>query len=86
MIESTNDFCLLYTDGSSKGFGVIGLKTDDTLILAYDIFAAVKEKELKEVKLLVKNRKKLILNTSTKFNGGYIRLADNNSLLLSQKR
>ncbi len=86
MMESTYDSCLLYTDGSNKGFGVVGLQTDNILILANDIFAAVKEKELKEAKLLAKDREKLTLNTPIKFNGVYIRLADDNSLFLSQKR
>ena len=59
MMESTYDSCLLYTDGNDKGFGVVGLQTDDTLILANDIFAAAEEKELKEAKLLAKDREKL---------------------------
>ena len=86
MMESTYDSCLLYTDGNDKSFGIIGLQTDNTLILANDIFAAAKEKELKEAKLLAKNREKLTLNTLIKFNGSYIRLADDNSLFLSQER
>ena len=86
MMESTYDSCLLYTDGNDKGFGVVGLQTDDTLILADDIFAAAEEKELKEAKLLAKDREKLTLHTPIKFNGGYIRLADDNSLFLSQER
>lgn len=86
MIEFTYDFCLLYTDGNNKSFGIVGLPTDDTLILANNIFAAAKEKELKEVKLLVNNREKLTLNTSIKFNRSYTRLANNNKLFFSQKR
>lgn len=86
MMESTYDSCLLYTDGNDKGFGVVGLQTDDTLILADNIFAATEEKELKEAKLLGKDREKLTLHTPIKFNGGYIRLTDDNSLFLSQER
>ena len=86
MMESTYDSCLLYTDGNDKGFGVVGLQTYDTLILANDIFATAKEKELKEAKLLAKNREKPTLNTPTRFNGGYIRLANDNSFFLSQER
>lgn len=86
MMESTYDSCLLYMVGSNKGFGVVGLQIDDTLILADDIFAAAEEKELKEAKLLAKDREKLTHNTPIKFNGGYIRLANDNSLFLSQER
>lgn len=86
IIESTYDFCLFYIDDNDKGFGVVGLQTDNTLILANDIFAIAKEKKLKEAKLLAKDREKLILNTPIKFNGGYIRLVNNNSLVLSQER
>ena len=86
MMESTYDFCLLYTDSSKKDFGIVGLQTDNTFILANDIFAAAKEKELKEAKLLAKNREKLILNIPIKFNGGYIKLANNKNLFFSQKR
>ncbi len=83
MIESTYDSCLLYIAVSNKSFGVVGLQTDNTLILTDDIFAAIKEKELKEAKLLAKDREKLTLNTPIKFNGFYIRLADDNSLFFS---
>ena len=85
-MESTYDSCLLYTDGSKKGFGIVSLQTDNTLILVNDTFAIAKEKELKEAKPLAKDREKLTLNTPIKFNGGYIKLADDNKLFLSQKR
>ncbi len=86
MMESTYDSCLLYIDGNVKGFGVVGLQTEDTLILTNNIFATTEEKELKEAKLLAKNREKLTHNTSIKFNRSYIRLADDNSLFLSQEK
>ena len=86
MMESIYDFCLFYTNGNDKGFRVVDLQTEDIFILANNIFAAVKKKELKEAKLLAKNREKLILHTPIKFNWHYIRLADNNNLFLNQKR
>ncbi len=43
MTESTYDPCLLYSTIHSK-FGVVGLQTDDTLILADDEFADQEEK------------------------------------------
>ena len=86
IMESTYDFCLLYINGNDKSFEIVGLQTDDILILPNDIFAAAKEKELKEAKLLAKDREKLTLHIFIKFNKGYIRLADDNSLFLSQKK
>ena len=56
MMESTYDSCLLYIDGSNKDIKVVSLQTDNTLLLADNIFAAIKEKKLKEVKLLAKDR------------------------------
>lgn len=84
-MESTYNFCLLYINGSQKDFEVVGLQTDDILILANNAFAATEEKELKEAKLLAKNRKNLTHNTSIKFNKSYIRVAVDKSLFLNQK-
>ena len=86
IMESTYDSCLIYTDGNDKRFGVISLQTDDTLILADDIFASAEEKELKKAQLHAKDREKLTFNTPIKFNRGYIKLAEDNILFLSQKR
>lgn len=86
MIESTWNFCLPYTDDNNKDFEVVGLQTDNTLILVNDTFAAAEEKELKEVKLLAKNREKQTLNTPIKLNQSYIGLVDDNILFLSQKK
>ena len=86
MMESTYDSCLLYTNSNNKSFGVVDLQTDNILILANDIFVITKEKKLKEVKLLAKNREKLTLNILIKSNKGYIRLANDNSLFFSQKK
>ena len=83
MIKFIYDSCLFYTDGNDKDFGVVGLQTDNTLILASNIFATTKEKGFKEVKLLAKDKEKLTPNNSIKFNRGYIRLTNNNSLFLS---
>lgn len=83
MIKSIYNFCLLYTNSSSKSFGIIGLQTDNTFILANDIFTAIKDKKLKKVKLLAKNRKKLTYNTLIKVNRSYIKLVVDNNLFLT---
>ena len=88
MHQSTYDPCLLHTDVTSggKGFGVVGLQTDDTLILADEHFAEAEEIELHRAKLLVKPREQLIIITSIKFNGGYLKQTDINSILFNQER
>ena len=73
MAQSTYDTCLLHTT-NTDGFGVVGLQTDDTLMLADKNFAAAEEKELNAATLLAKNREKLTKSCSIKFNGGYIKL------------
>lgn len=83
MVPSTYDPCLLFKN--SDGFGVVGLQTDDTLILADEIFAAAEEKQLHKAKLLAKDREKLTNTTPIKFNGGYIKKC-NNDILLSQEK
>ena len=85
MSESTYDSCLLWANSSTTGFGVVGLQIDDTLILADDIFAAAEAEQLKEAKLLAKDREKLTAATPIKFNGGYIR-QEADSILLNQER
>ena len=72
MAQSTYDSCLLHTN--TNGFGIVGLQTDDTLMLADRKFAAVEEQELNAAKLLAKDREKLTESHLIKFNGGYIRL------------
>ena len=73
----------MYINGNGKSLGVIDLEKNNTLILVNDIFAAIKENELKEAKLLAKNREKLIFNAIIKFNRGYIKLVNNNNLFFS---
>ena len=88
MHQSTYDPCLLHTDVTSggKGFGVVGLQTDDTLILADEHFAEAEEIELHRAKLLAKPREQLTIITSIKFNGGYLKQTDTNSILFNQER
>jgi hypothetical protein len=103
MVESTFDPCLLHTcqisqtestestiqSTSTNDFGVVGLQTDDTLILADDEFAALEENELARARLTSKKREKLNLTTPIKFNGGLITLADDDngkSLHLTQPK
>ena len=69
MIESTYDFCLLYRHGF---FGIVGLQTDDTLMLADEAFAAKEEGAIK--KFLTKSRSCFTSIETIKFNGLKIEL------------
>jgi hypothetical protein len=81
MEQSTYDPCLLFTKGDN--IGIIGLQTDDTLLLADRDFAAEEEKELQKVGFLTKEREELMATNPIKFNGGQLTLKGN-SLTLNQ--
>ncbi len=53
MTESTYDPCLLYR---CEPYGIVGLQTDDTLMLANNTFAAIEEEAIKTAKLMTKQR------------------------------
>lgn len=80
-----DNFCLFYTNSNNKSFKIIDLQIDNIFILVNNIFATFKKKKLKKIKLLVKNREKLIFYIFIKFNKGYIRLANNNCLFSIMK-
>ncbi len=98
MIESIFDFCLLHIIQMKSVefinqlnfinyFEVIDIQTDDTLILADDDFAELKERKLTRVALTFKKRKKSISIISIKFNDKLIILVnDDNILLFTQSK
>jgi hypothetical protein len=72
MIQSTYDPCLLYitiTTISHIGMGIVGMQTDDTLILADRSFAVVEEEAVHSAKIMTKAREQLTFENSLKFNG-----------------
>ncbi|KAI1001773.1 hypothetical protein K3495_g6429 [Podosphaera aphanis] len=83
MIPSTFDPCLLHT--TEDVLGLVGLQTDDTLILANSVVTAREEDQLMEAKILAKEREKLTASNNLQFNGGLITLI-NNSIYLSQEK
>jgi hypothetical protein len=70
---STFDPCFLFRN-DSNGFGLIGMQTDDTLIVADSVFASTEEAGLKEANLVAKKRDKLTENSPIKFNRGQVTL------------
>ena len=88
MQQSTYDSCLLYTN--KKGFGVVRLQIDDTLILKDETFANVENFHFRKIKLFAKNRDQFIFQHSIKFNGVYIKQENSSKqkifFYLNQKR
>jgi hypothetical protein len=83
MKQSTYDPCLLYR--SDTAFGVVGLQTDDTLLLADPQFAEAEQAMLQKAQFLAKERESLSTSTPLKFNGGLIQLK-NDAITLTQER
>ena len=81
MEQSTYDPYLLFT--KENNIGIIGLQTDDTLLLADKDFTAEEEKEIQKVGFLTKEREELTATNPIKFNGGQLTLKGN-SLTLNQ--
>ena len=67
MSESSYDSCLLFTNDTQ--FAVVGLQTDDTLILADPQFAIAEETELQGAGFRAKPRDQLTSDSPIKFNG-----------------
>jgi hypothetical protein len=57
MATSTYDPCLLVTT-TEDGFGIVGMQTDDTIILADEHFSTLEENELLNVKFIAKPKEK----------------------------
>jgi hypothetical protein len=72
MTQSTYDPCLMYS--TTTAFGLVGLQTDDTLIVADDPFAKAEEDELRRAGLMAKKREQLTKEHSLQFNGSNITL------------
>jgi len=83
MNQSTYDPCLLY---STKPMGIVGLQTDDTLILGDDKFIDIEQTQLLKAGFPAKEREQLSIENTLKFNGGIIRLSNDGSVTLSQER
>ena len=87
MVTSTFDPCLLITNSSANGdaFGVVGLQTDDTLILGNAAFQDLEEKQLKESNFMAKPKQILTPVSPLLFNGCTLSIDDNGTLTIRQK-
>ena len=82
MTQSTYDPCLLY---KSDPLGVIGIQTDDTLIIATSQFADDEEEAIVNADIMTKARETLTPTTSLKFNGTRIELSNDHLTLKPEK-
>ena len=69
---------------TEDSFGIVGMQTDDTIILSDDRFAATEEDELVKAKLLAKPKEKLTSDAPLIFNGCVL-TQEGNVVLLRQK-
>jgi len=83
MTTSTFDPCFLITTTGTP-FGIVGMQTDDTIILGDDQFSALEEDELVKANLMAKPKEKLNSTTPLLFNGCILSLNED-SIALRQK-
>jgi hypothetical protein len=83
MAQSTYDPCLMYS--TTVSFGLVGLQTDDTLIVADNAFVEAEETELQKARLMAKKREQLTKGNKLKFNGGDITLQSDSSITITQE-
>ena len=81
MIKSIYNCYLLY---SFSLFGIVGMQIDNTLILADNNFAYIKEDAIRSAKIMTKNRKHLTFIHSLKFNDAQIKLNLNKIVLIKE--
>ena len=84
METSTYDPCLLISTQENQ-FGVVGMQTDDTLILANDLFSTCEQNELDRATLPAKPKEMLSLHHPMIFNGCVLTIKDD-SIQLRQKK
>jgi hypothetical protein len=84
MATSTYDSCLLVTT-IENGFGIIGMQTDDIIILADEPFSILEKNELLNAKFIAKSKEKLTPDSPLIFNGCVL-VQDGNIMSLRQKK
>src|SRR5271168_2824690 len=69
MEQSTYDPCLMVTKDPRGPIGIVGLQTDDTLILGNQQFVDLEDEQLKEAGLVAKPAQTLTFDSPLAFNG-----------------
>ncbi|KAF2749253.1 hypothetical protein M011DRAFT_465695 [Sporormia fimetaria CBS 119925] len=84
MSTSTYDPCLLITNEDQNAFGIVGMQTDDTLMLVTDAFSSLEEKKLEKAQFRSKPKTVLTPDVKMDFNGCTL-MMEGNSISLRQK-
>jgi hypothetical protein len=84
MATSTYDPCLLITT-TKDAFGIVGIQTNDTLILASDEFSQKEDSELTQANLRAKPKTTLTSDELIIFNKGVLSIKGD-TVVLQQKR
>lgn len=82
MIESTHDSCLLY---KSEHLSIIGLQTNNILMLVEDLFIIIKKVTIKTVNIITKKHIYFTFKMFIKFHNIFIQLALSVDIILSQE-
>ena len=86
MITSTYDPCLMITTGPERTrFAIVGMQTDDTIILANDEFSNLEQDELEKAHFTAKPKQMLTTTEPMMFNGCTLTQQDDGTLYLRQK-
>ncbi|RAL61913.1 hypothetical protein DID88_002402 [Monilinia fructigena] len=86
MQQSTYDPCLLHTKNEGTGLGIVGLQTDDTLIIGDSAFIQAEDEQLKQAGFMAKDREELTPDHPLKFNGVTLTLKGDDIYLDQQKQ
>ncbi|KAI1000667.1 hypothetical protein K3495_g7531 [Podosphaera aphanis] len=86
MEMSTSVPFLLITVGSADSFGIVGMQTDDTLMLGTESFSVQEEMQLEKAKFRAKARIVLKPGIVLDFNGVKLSISHDDILVLRQKR
>ncbi len=86
MTQFTYDLCLLYKIIDSIISDIVGMQTDDTLYETIEAFAKQKDEAIKSVKIMIKNRERLISDNLLKFNETRIERLDPDEIIYFRQK
>lgn len=85
MQTSTYDPCILITSGDKKAFGLVGMQTDDTLMLGTTAFSTMEEEKIQTAEIKCKPKTTLALDMPLDFNGTKLTIQNDGSVNVKQK-
>lgn len=85
MQTSTFDLCLLISAGDGNSFRMVGMQTDDTLILVILAFLAAEEEKIQKADIRCEPKITLSPTQSLDFNGTKLTVDDGHVITAQQK-